>query len=121
MQRALGTAYCIQCRIYFRVLREIAGFNSLINAAKVLVQDASGSSIMWPTSELPICPAGSPTSSPEPEIKVCGRVAHSASPGWGMSLGNGVVGGVLAVAETIENDQQTDLGHVRSSKAICDW
>ena len=37
-----------------------------------------------------------------------------------MGLGNGVVGGLLSVAETIENDQQTDLGHVRSNKANCD-
>ena len=29
----------------------------------------------------------------------------------------GVVGGLLAVAETVENDQQTDLGHVYSNKA----
>src|SRR5690606_30026476 len=34
---------------------------------------------MWPTSELPICPSGRPTSMPEPETKVRGAVLHSRS------------------------------------------
>src|SRR5262245_34940732 len=34
---------------------------------------------MWPTSELPIWPAGSPTSSPEAISDECGKRASSAS------------------------------------------
>src|SRR5690606_36884716 len=34
---------------------------------------------MWPTSELPIWPSGSPTSMPEPEISVRGAFAHRRS------------------------------------------
>src|SRR5690606_2690089 len=34
---------------------------------------------MWPTSELPICPSGRPTSMPEPETRVRGAVVHRRS------------------------------------------
>ena len=34
---------------------------------------------VWPTSLLPICPSGRPTSSPEAESVVLGQVANSAS------------------------------------------
>ena len=32
---------------------------------------------MWPTSELPICPSGKPTSRPEVCRKACGQDCHS--------------------------------------------
>ena len=35
--------------------------------------------LRWPTSELPICPGGRPTSRPEVRRNACGPVAHSRS------------------------------------------
>ena len=37
MQRALGIANGIECCVYFVVFGEIAGFNGLVDAAKVLM------------------------------------------------------------------------------------
>ena len=35
--------------------------------------------LRWPTSELPICPGGKPTSSPDVRRKACGQLAHRRS------------------------------------------
>ena len=35
--------------------------------------------LRWPTSELPICPSGSPTSPPEVRRKACGQACHRRS------------------------------------------
>ena len=64
----------------------------------------------WPTSELPICPSGSPTSRPEVRRKACGQVAHSAVEGRRAGLAHGVVGDFLAPAPAVEDDEHDGAG-----------
>ena len=40
-------------------------------------------------------------------------------PGWGIGLGDGVIGAVFSVTETVQNDQQTDSRHVHSRVNNC--
>ena len=48
--------------------------------------------LRWPTSELPICPSGRPTSRPEVRRNACGPLAHSRSKVGRVGLADGVVG-----------------------------
>ena len=67
-----------------------------------------------PTSELPICPGGSPTSLPDVRRSACGQAAHRRSKLGRAGLPDGVVGRLLAPAPAVQYDQhhRTTLLHL---------
>ena len=60
---------------------------------------------MWPTSELPICPAGQADVQPGTRDQGVGSLAPQPVPHRGVRLGDGVVPGLLAVTPTIQDNQ----------------
>ena len=56
-----------------RVCEERARLEVVVDAHQVLAHDpARRPRLVWPTSELPICPSGRPTARPEASSCVCG-------------------------------------------------
>ena len=72
VHRLAGTYGLVDRSADSRVGEEFAVADRLGHPGEVLIHHAPGARFMWPTSELPICPSGRPTSMPLPEISPCG-------------------------------------------------
>ena len=73
--------------------------------------------LRWPTSELPICPSGSPTARPAALSVVCGQRAQSASKTGVRASSHGVARPRGRAAEAVEHDERRRCGHQPASAA----
>lgn len=84
MHRLAGRYGLIDGGGQHRVGEEVAVGDRFVQPGQIPYTMRPAPVLTWPTSELPICPSGRPTSSPEAAISVCGcspQAIHHRSAG----------------------------------------
>ena len=100
-----------------RVLEERAVANRLVHAHQVLEEDPAGADRQVPTSELPICPSGRPTASPDAFSVVCGYSRQSRSNTGRRRELDGVARPGRRAAPAVEDDERYEVEAARQIAA----
>ena len=100
-----------------RVAREFAVFQAASMRGRSCMTTRPAPMFMWPTSELPIWPAGSPTFSSEASISRMRAVAHEAVPGRRVRQPDRVVIVAGTLPPAVEDAQHDGAGPIASSHA----